>query len=164
MVWHKRITKSWMSYTRSTRIMVRHKNERNVNYSLWVWILLYWCTSNCELSVGFEILAFPCNQFRSQEPGSSEEIQNVVCTRFKAEFPIFEKVITVIFYPSSLILEAYSVILKDVPVCMMIILKKWNYCRLKLMERMRILFTSFWRIRKVEYLEMGSSGTSPNSW
>ncbi|CAL5215245.1 unnamed protein product [Lathyrus oleraceus] len=41
---------------------------------------------------GFEILAFPCNQFRSQEPGSSEEIQNVVCTRFKAEFPIFEKV------------------------------------------------------------------------
>ncbi|XP_058736148.1 probable phospholipid hydroperoxide glutathione peroxidase [Vicia villosa] len=41
---------------------------------------------------GFEILAFPCNQFRSQEPGTSEEIQNVVCTRFKAEFPIFEKV------------------------------------------------------------------------
>ncbi|KAL5052485.1 hypothetical protein RYX36_033167 [Vicia faba] len=41
---------------------------------------------------GFEILAFPCNQFRSQEPGSSEEIHNVVCTRFKAEFPIFGKV------------------------------------------------------------------------
>ncbi|KAK2439552.1 putative phospholipid hydroperoxide glutathione peroxidase [Trifolium repens] len=41
---------------------------------------------------GFEILAFPCNQFRKQEPGSSEEIQNVVCTRFKAEFPIFDKV------------------------------------------------------------------------
>ncbi|NP_001265877.1 probable glutathione peroxidase 3, mitochondrial-like [Cicer arietinum] len=41
---------------------------------------------------GFEILAFPCNQFRGQEPGSSEEIQNVVCTRFKAEFPIFDKV------------------------------------------------------------------------
>lgn len=86
-------------------------------------IIVYEC-SNCELSVGFEILAFPCNQFRSQEPGSSEEIQNVVCTRFKAEFPIFEKVITVIFYPSSLILEAYGVILKDVPVCMIIILKK----------------------------------------
>lgn len=40
----------------------------------------------------FEILAFPCNQFRGQEPGSSEEIQNVVCTRFKAEFPVFDKV------------------------------------------------------------------------
>ncbi|EXB68679.1 putative glutathione peroxidase 2 [Morus notabilis] len=41
---------------------------------------------------GFEILAFPCNQFAGQEPGSNEEIQEVVCTRFKAEFPIFDKV------------------------------------------------------------------------
>ncbi|KAF4375828.1 hypothetical protein F8388_019959 [Cannabis sativa] len=42
--------------------------------------------------VGFEILAFPCNQFAGQEPGNNEEIQDVVCTRFKAEFPIFDKV------------------------------------------------------------------------
>ncbi|CAI9771783.1 unnamed protein product [Fraxinus pennsylvanica] len=41
---------------------------------------------------GFEILAFPCNQFAWQEPGTNEEIQEAVCTRFKAEFPIFEKV------------------------------------------------------------------------
>lgn len=41
---------------------------------------------------GFEILAFPCNQFAGQEPGNNEEIQEVVCTRFKAEFPIFDKV------------------------------------------------------------------------
>ncbi|KAJ8615816.1 hypothetical protein MRB53_035188 [Persea americana] len=41
---------------------------------------------------GFEILAFPCNQFLSQEPGSNEEIQETVCTMFKAEFPIFDKV------------------------------------------------------------------------
>ncbi|XP_075476665.1 putative glutathione peroxidase 2 [Primulina tabacum] len=41
---------------------------------------------------GFEILAFPCNQFAWQEPGTSEEIQEAVCTRFKAEFPIFEKI------------------------------------------------------------------------
>jgi hypothetical protein len=40
----------------------------------------------------FEILAFPCNQFAGQEPGNSEKIQEVVCTMFKAEFPIFEKV------------------------------------------------------------------------
>ncbi|KAL0285894.1 UNVERIFIED_CONTAM: putative glutathione peroxidase 2 [Sesamum angustifolium] len=40
---------------------------------------------------GFEILAFPCNQFASQEPGTNEEIQETACTRFKAEFPIFEK-------------------------------------------------------------------------
>ncbi|XP_019172588.1 PREDICTED: probable glutathione peroxidase 2 [Ipomoea nil] len=41
---------------------------------------------------GFEILAFPCNQFAWQEPGTNEEIQETVCTRFKAEFPIFEKI------------------------------------------------------------------------
>ncbi|XP_071712990.1 probable glutathione peroxidase 2 [Rutidosis leptorrhynchoides] len=40
----------------------------------------------------FEILAFPCNQFLRQEPGTNEEIQETVCTRFKAEFPIFDKI------------------------------------------------------------------------
>ncbi|KAJ4885524.1 putative phospholipid hydroperoxide glutathione peroxidase 6 [Raphanus sativus] len=41
---------------------------------------------------GFEILAFPCNQFGNQEPGSNEEIVQFACTRFKAEYPIFDKV------------------------------------------------------------------------
>uniref|UniRef100_A0A6N2MM26 Glutathione peroxidase n=1 Tax=Salix viminalis TaxID=40686 RepID=A0A6N2MM26_SALVM len=41
---------------------------------------------------GFEILAFPCNQFAGQEPGSNEEIKDTVCTIFKAEFPIFDKI------------------------------------------------------------------------
>ncbi|KAG9141347.1 hypothetical protein Leryth_001807 [Lithospermum erythrorhizon] len=41
---------------------------------------------------GLEILAFPCNQFAWQEPGTNEEIQETVCTRFKAEFPVFDKV------------------------------------------------------------------------
>ncbi|XAR48742.1 Phospholipid-hydroperoxide glutathione peroxidase [Bertholletia excelsa] len=41
---------------------------------------------------GFEILAFPCNQFAWQEPGTNEEIQQTACTMFKAEFPIFEKI------------------------------------------------------------------------
>ncbi|CAL5215244.1 unnamed protein product [Lathyrus oleraceus] len=41
---------------------------------------------------GFEILAFPCNQFLEQEPGSSEEIHKFACTKFKAEFPIFRKI------------------------------------------------------------------------
>ncbi|XP_057424019.1 phospholipid hydroperoxide glutathione peroxidase, chloroplastic-like [Lotus japonicus] len=41
---------------------------------------------------GLEILAFPCNQFGFQEPGSNEEIKQFACTRFKAEFPIFDKV------------------------------------------------------------------------
>ncbi|KAJ8504224.1 hypothetical protein OPV22_005110 [Ensete ventricosum] len=41
---------------------------------------------------GFEILAFPCNQFGGQEPGSNPEIKQFACTRFKADFPIFNKV------------------------------------------------------------------------
>ncbi|KAL9242825.1 hypothetical protein vseg_016787 [Gypsophila vaccaria] len=41
---------------------------------------------------GFEILAFPCNQFGNQEPGDNEQIVEFACTRFKAEFPIFDKV------------------------------------------------------------------------
>ncbi|XP_058010163.1 probable glutathione peroxidase 8 [Hevea brasiliensis] len=41
---------------------------------------------------GLEILAFPCNQFGEQEPGSNDEIQEFVCTRFKSEFPVFGKV------------------------------------------------------------------------
>jgi len=39
-----------------------------------------------------EILAFPCNQFAEQEPESNDKIVDFVCTRFKSEFPIFDKV------------------------------------------------------------------------
>ncbi|XAR55061.1 Glutathione peroxidase [Bertholletia excelsa] len=41
---------------------------------------------------GLEILAFPCNQFGEQEPGSNDQILDFVCTRFKSEFPIFDKI------------------------------------------------------------------------
>lgn len=41
---------------------------------------------------GFEILAFPCNQFGGQEPGTNEQIKEFACSRFKAEYPIFDKV------------------------------------------------------------------------
>ncbi|ESW34396.1 hypothetical protein PHAVU_001G149000 [Phaseolus vulgaris] len=41
---------------------------------------------------GFEILAFPCNQFLKQEPGNSLEAEQFACTRYKAEYPIFRKV------------------------------------------------------------------------
>lgn len=43
---------------------------------------------------GLEILAFPCNQFAGQEPGTTEQIANFVCTKFKAEYPVFDKVST----------------------------------------------------------------------
>ncbi|XP_026389260.1 probable glutathione peroxidase 2 isoform X2 [Papaver somniferum] len=37
---------------------------------------------------GLEILAFPCNQFAGQEPGTDAEIKEVARSKFKAEFPI----------------------------------------------------------------------------
>ena len=49
-------------------------------------------TSMFFLYAGLEILAFPCNQFGAQEPGTNEQILEFACTRFKAEFPIFDKV------------------------------------------------------------------------
>ena len=41
---------------------------------------------------GFEILAFPCNQFGSQEPGTATEIQEFCQLNYKVSFPMFEKI------------------------------------------------------------------------
>ena len=41
---------------------------------------------------GFEILAFPCNQFRHQEPGSAEEIASFCALTYDVTFPIFAKI------------------------------------------------------------------------
>ena len=40
---------------------------------------------------GFQILAFPCNQFLKQEPGNAEDIKSYAIGKHGAEFPIFEK-------------------------------------------------------------------------
>lgn len=40
---------------------------------------------------GFEILAFPSNDFGAQEPGTSKEIKNFCETKYKVSFPLFEK-------------------------------------------------------------------------
>ncbi|MBF0107013.1 MAG: glutathione peroxidase [Deltaproteobacteria bacterium] len=41
---------------------------------------------------GLEILAFPCNQFGSQEPGTHEEIAAFCDLNYKTTFPLFEKI------------------------------------------------------------------------
>ena len=38
------------------------------------------------------MLAFPCNQFAKQEPGSNEQIQSFAKSCFATTFPIFAKV------------------------------------------------------------------------
>lgn len=40
----------------------------------------------------FEILAFPCNQFGAQEPGSNEEIKEFCDNNFNVSFKIFDKI------------------------------------------------------------------------
>ena len=41
---------------------------------------------------GFAVLAFPCNQFGGQEPGTAEEVEATVCKRLKVSYPLLEKV------------------------------------------------------------------------
>jgi glutathione peroxidase len=40
----------------------------------------------------FSVLAFPCNQFAHQEPGSASQIQDYCDTKWKVTFPLFEKI------------------------------------------------------------------------
>lgn len=41
---------------------------------------------------GFEILAFPANNFGAQEPGTNEEIKQFCSLKFRTTFPLFSKI------------------------------------------------------------------------
>ena len=41
---------------------------------------------------GFEILAFPANNFGQQEPGTNEEIKTFCHTKYSLTFPLFSKI------------------------------------------------------------------------
>ena len=41
---------------------------------------------------GFTVIAFPCNDFGGQEPGTAEEIREFCSNRFKVSFPLMEKI------------------------------------------------------------------------
>ncbi len=41
---------------------------------------------------GFEVIAFPCNQFGGQEPGSAEDIAEFCSVNFGLSFPLMAKV------------------------------------------------------------------------
>ena len=43
-------------------------------------------------SQGFEVLAFPCNQFAGQEPGDEQEIRNFCSLKYNVTFPLFAKI------------------------------------------------------------------------
>lgn len=44
---------------------------------------------------GLVVAGFPANDFRAQEPGSNEEIQNFCTSTFGVDFPLFEKITVV---------------------------------------------------------------------
>ncbi|WP_317890644.1 glutathione peroxidase [Granulicella cerasi] len=44
---------------------------------------------------GFEVLAFPANDFGAQEPGTNAEISSFCQLNFGVQFPIFEKITVV---------------------------------------------------------------------
>ena len=41
---------------------------------------------------GFEILAFPCNQFGSQEKGTNDEIKDFCSNEYNVSFTLFDKI------------------------------------------------------------------------
>jgi len=41
---------------------------------------------------GFEVLGFPCNQFKGQEPGTEKEIHNFCKINYGVTFPLFSKI------------------------------------------------------------------------
>lgn len=42
---------------------------------------------------GFEILAFPANEFGAQEPGTEAEIKDFCATNYDVSFPMFSKIV-----------------------------------------------------------------------
>ena len=42
---------------------------------------------------GFEVLAFPANEFGSQEPGDNSQIKEFCTTKYKVSFPLFSKIV-----------------------------------------------------------------------
>ncbi len=42
---------------------------------------------------GFDVLAFPSNDFGGQEPGTNQEIQNFCALTYNVSFPLFDKVV-----------------------------------------------------------------------
>src|SRR3546814_7176183 len=54
-----------------------------------------WSSDVCSSDLqdrGFEILAFPCNQFGAQEPGDAAEIANFCSLTYDVSFPVMAKI------------------------------------------------------------------------
>ncbi len=69
---------------------------------------------------GLEILAFPCNQFGSQEPGSNEQIKTFCDDKYNISFKLFDKVDVIGEHASPLFNYLNKVAGRDI---------KWNFTK-----------------------------------
>ena len=69
---------------------------------------------------GLEILAFPCNQFGSQEPGSNEQIKIFCEDKYNISFKLFDKVDVIGEHASPLFNYLNEVAGRDI---------KWNFTK-----------------------------------
>ena len=69
---------------------------------------------------GLEILAFPCNQFGSQEPGSNEQIKTFCEDKYNISFKLFDKVDVIGEHASPLFNYLNKVAGRDI---------KWNFTK-----------------------------------
>lgn len=74
---------------------------------------------------GFTILAFPCNQFGSQEPGSNEEISEFCSLNYGVSFPVLDKVEV----NGENTAEVYSYLKKELPGILGTEKIKWNFTK-----------------------------------
>jgi glutathione peroxidase len=75
--------------------------------------------------VGLELLAFPCNQFNSQEPGSDAEITKFCQLNYGVKFPVFQK----INVNGSLAHPLFVFLKKEAPGILGTELIKWNFTK-----------------------------------
>ena len=69
---------------------------------------------------GLEILAFPCNQFGSQEPGPNEQIKTFCEDKYSVTFKLFDKVDVIGDHASPLFNYLNEVAGRDI---------KWNFTK-----------------------------------
>ena len=69
---------------------------------------------------GLEILAFPCNQFGSQEPGSNDQIKTFCADNYNISFKLFDKVDVIGEHASPLFNYLNEVAGRDI---------KWNFTK-----------------------------------
>jgi glutathione peroxidase len=74
---------------------------------------------------GFEILAFPCNQFMGQEPLNDAEIQEFCSLTYQTTFPLMKK----INVNGKHAHELFRYLKKELPGMLGIGLIKWNFTK-----------------------------------